>query len=387
MHLFFSVGEPSGDQHAAALINELRAREPSLRVSGFGGPQMQQAGQEQLHPLTNLAVMGIGQVLPLLWTFFRLVRRAGWFFREQRPDVVVLVDFPGFNWWIARQAKKAGIPVLYYLPPQLWAWAPWRIGKVRRFVDRILSGLSFEVDWYRRRGVDVEFVGHPFFDEVARHELDAAFLQSLRRDDVRTVGVLPGSRVQEVERNWPVMLEVIRRLHEQHPDVQFRVPLYKESFRELCAEMMYSDDDRLPIDFFVGRTSEIIEAADCCLMVSGSVSLEMLARRTPAVVLYRAPLLMVVFCKLLITCRYMSLPNLMAGRELMPEFPFVAGADRRAGEMAAILDRWLRSPSELADTRRTLDELGAQVAQPGGIEQAASAILRQTEPAVQRWAA
>ncbi len=347
MHIFFSVGEPSGDQHAAHLIEELRRRQPQLHVSGFGGPRMCAAGYEELYPLTNLAVMGIGHVLPLLWTFFRLLRQASTFLREQRPDVVVLVDFPGFNWWVARKAKQAGIPVLYYMPPQLWAWAPWRIRKVRRFVDRVLSGLNFEADWYRERGIPVDFVGHPFFDEVSRHQLDEPFVQSLRNSG-RTVGILPGSRRLEVERNWPVMLEVIRILHEQHPDVRFRVPLYRESYRELCEESMDSDDVHLPIDFVLGKTSEIIEAADCCLMVSGSVSLEMLARQTPAAVVYRPPWTMVILFWPLITCKFMSLPNLMTGRELLPEFFVLRNPDAHARRIAETLHRWLGSPAELA---------------------------------------
>src|SRR5690606_5128276 len=129
----------------------------------------------------------------------------------ERPDAVVLIDFPGFNWWIARKAKAAGIPVLYYLPPQLWAWGPWRIRKVRKFVDHVLCGLPFEYDWYATRGISAEYVGHPFFDEVADHPLDPEFCRqwtSPGEDGPRTIGILPGSRNHEVHRNWPMMLEI-----------------------------------------------------------------------------------------------------------------------------------------------------------------------------------
>ena len=127
MRIFFSVGEPSGDQHAARLIRALKRRRPDLAISGFGGPKMSEAGCDLDFDLTDLAVVGIFRVIPMLWTFYGLVKRAERLFREKRPDAVVLVDFPGFNWWIARKAKAAGIPVFYYLPPQLWGWAPWRI--------------------------------------------------------------------------------------------------------------------------------------------------------------------------------------------------------------------------------------------------------------------
>ena len=388
MHIYFSVGEPSGDQHGAHLMQELRRRCPHAQFTGYGGPLMEQAGLHKQFQLTDLAVMGIWSVLPLMWTFYKLVRDAGRYFAEHKPDAVVLIDFPGFNWWIARKAKRAGIKVFYYMPPQLWAWAPWRIRKVRKFVDHVLAALPFEAEWYTQRGVDVEYVGHPFFDEVAEHSLDREFcdrLRGLRRlafhtdpaldSRRRLVALLPGSRNMEVRRNFPVMLRVARVLHERHPDVRFPVACYKESQRDHCRLLLSGKYADLPIDLYVGRTSEIIAAADCCLMVSGSVSLELLARGTPAVVLYRGSWLFYVLVKLLVTCRYMSLPNLIAGRKLMPEFPFVARVDRHARKMAAILDRWLRDERALAEVRQEMLRLREDVVQTGGVERAAEAIL------------
>ena len=396
MHIFFSVGEPSGDQHGAELMDTISQRAPGVRFSGFGGPHMEDAGLNSLCRLTDHAVMGVWAVIPLLLTFYRLVQKAGRFLEEQKPDAVVLIDFPGFNWWIARKAKRAGVPVYYYMPPQLWAWAPWRIRKVRRFIDHILAALPFEADWYRDRGVSVEYVGHPFFDEVAEKELDQPFCRKLRndaseaavqdaRDDAaadsdspRILGVLPGSRNQEVRRNFPVMLQVLRNLHARHPGVRFPVACYRESHREFCRELQQSDCPELPIEFHVGRTSEIIETSDCCLMVSGSVSLELLARATPAVVMYRAPLMMFLAGKLLITCRYMSLPNLIAGRIVMPEFPFMGRVNHHARRLEDVLARWIADDFELADAARSLRELRHEVVQTGGIERAADAILRLT---------
>jgi lipid-A-disaccharide synthase len=393
MHIFFSVGEPSGDQHAAELIDELRHRQRNVRISGFGGPLMERAGCERLYPLTDIAVMGFFRILPLLWTFYKLIRQADQFLARERPDAVILIDIPGFNWWIARKAKSHGIPVFYFLPPQLWAWAPWRIEKVRRFVDHVLSGLSFEVEWYRRRGIACEFVGHPFFDEVARHRLDKAYLAALDDEHAPLVGLLPGSRAQEVRGNFPIMLEVVRRLQSSHPQARYRVACYKDVQREMCCQMLADAIRRHPslgevsIVLDVDRTPEIIEAVDCCLIVSGSVSLELLARRTPAVVVYHGTWWLMVLRWIFVTCKYVTLPNLMAGREIMPEFVFSGSYDGPSAQMAGILSRWLSDESERAATVAELDALAASVAQTGGIARAAEYVLERIAPLARQKAA
>lgn len=383
MKIFFSVGEPSGDQHAAHLIEELRARRPELEFEGYGGPRMEQAGCRLHFRLTDLAVMGIWRVLPLLWKFLTLVRQAERSFRESPPDAVVLVDFPGFNWWIARKAKAAGIPVFYYMPPQLWAWASWRVKKVRRFVDCVLSALPFERDWYAARGVNVEYVGHPFFDEVAHRRLDGGFVESLRSGAGRTVGLLPGSRDHEVSRNFPVMLAIVEKLTRRHPDLRFAVACYKESHRDACRQMLDRRGPRLPVELFVGKTSEIIEASRCCLMVSGSVSLEMLARETPAVVMYSVDRITYWIGRMLISCRFMSLPNLIAGRALLPEFLIVGRPGGELAAMTGIVDGWLADPALLALSHRELRRLKEEVVQSGATERAADAILRPLETPAQ----
>lgn len=283
MHLFFSVGEPSGDQHAAHLIREITQRRPNVRISGFGGSEMEHAGCHLLFPLTSMAVMGVFAVLPLIWKFYKLVKEAEAYFDRHKPDVVVLVDFPGFNWWIARKAKARGIPVIYYMPPQLWAWGSWRIKRVRKYIDLVLSGLTFETEWYAERGIPVMYVGHPFFDEVAEYKLDEAFCREWTSTDARTVAILPGSRKHEVQRCWPLLLSTMQRLHARFPDVNFLVANYKEIQRKYCISEYEKLQQPLPVSFFVGKTPEIIEIADSAVMVSGSVSLEMLARRTPHV--------------------------------------------------------------------------------------------------------
>jgi lipid-A-disaccharide synthase len=375
MHIFFSVGEPSGDQHAALLIEALRKRRPDLRVSGFGGPKMEQAGCQLLYPLTNLAVMGFLAVLPRIWQFYQLARKARAYLELHRPEMVVLIDFPGFNWHIAKAAKSLGIPVIYYLPPQLWAWASWRIKKVHKYVDLVLSGLPFEADWYAERGAKVLYVGHPFFDEVSRHPLDTAFITEWTSETGATVALLPGSRGHEVSSCWPLMLEAARRLTERHPQTQFLVANYKESQRQLCRDIYHESELRLPLSFFVGKTQEIIEVADCAIMVSGSVSLELLARNTPATVLYRCSRLTYWIGRALVTIKLFSLPNLIAGRLVMPEHLSVGNPEPAIRALVDDVEKWLSNPGALEQSRSELDAIRKQVFATGATQQVAEVLL------------
>ncbi|QDT34248.1 lipid-A-disaccharide synthase [Thalassoglobus polymorphus] len=375
MHVFLSVGEPSGDQHAAELMREFSRRIPDARFSGFGGPEMQAEGFDCLYQLTDLAVMGIGQVLPLIRKFYGLVQDAKEYLRLQKPDAVVLVDFPGFNWWIARAAKEIGIPVYYYCPPQLWAWAPWRIRKVHRFVDCVLSVLPFEAEWYKKHGVDVEYVGHPFFDEVAEHPLDNRTLAKMASDDLQTIGILPGSRKQEVLRNFPVMLDVMTALYEKHPNIQFQVACYKQWHFDKCSELLNEYGAQLPINLHLNKTAEVIEAADFCLIVSGSVSLELLARKTPAIVMYRGTLMTCILCKALLTVDYMSLPNLIANRAIMPEYPLVRQKSGHIDRMTAELDEWISHPEKVEETRKQLTVIAKAIVETGGVQRAAEVLV------------
>jgi lipid-A-disaccharide synthase len=377
MRLFFSAGEPSGDQHAAHLIQELRARNPEILTEGFGGPEMQKQGCVLQFELTQLAVMGFLRVIPMLAKFRRLVIRAEAFFDESPPDAVVLVDFPGFNWWIAKAAKRRGIPVFYYMPPQLWAWAPWRIRRVRKWVDHVICALPFEYEWYKSRRVNATWVGHPFFDEVAAHRLDADLVAELRasESDGPVIAVLPGSRDHEVDRNFPVMLDVIRKVSERVPNVQWIVGNYRQEHKDECQQMRSDAGAVANMTYHVDRTSEVIEAADCCFMVSGSISLELLARRTPGVVLYRVSRFGRLVARVLMTCRFITLTNLIAEKELMPEF--ISGGDP-ASDVAAIADQlteWCLYPNSLIQCWHEMSALADRTAVTGATERVAELLL------------
>jgi lipid-A-disaccharide synthase len=343
---------------------------------------MVQAGLDLDFDLTQLAVVGVTEVLPKLRDFFRLADQAEGCFRRGEVDAVVLVDFPGFNWHIAKRAKKYGLPVTYYLPPQIWAWGSWRVQKMKRWVDHVLCNLPFERDWFAEQGVPATFVGHPFFDLVADAPLDQRFLKRWETREQVQIAVLPGSRNHEVHRMWPLQLQVIRRLVARFPDIEFLVAALTESHADWCREHMTPEDRRLPIQILSGKTSEIIELADCALMKSGSVSLEMMARHTPAVVMYHVNHLTYFLGKLLVRCKSISLPNLIADEPILPEFVSYGSAHSSSARHSVersteAMSRLIGDPVFRKARQHRLQELSNEFAVPGASERAASWIASQ----------
>jgi lipid-A-disaccharide synthase len=337
---------------------------------------MVQAGLDLDFDLTSMAVMGIAEVIPKLRDFFRLADQAEACFQRGQVDAVVLVDFPGFNWHIAKRAKKYGLPVYYYLPPQLWAWGGWRVHKMKRWVDHVLCNLPFEQAWFASQGVESTYVGHPFFDSVADAELDTRFMHRWGESEQLQVAVLPGSRNHEVHHNWPLQLQVIRRLVTRFPDVEFLVATLKESHADWCRSQLLGTDARLPVHIFTGKTSEIIELSDCALMKSGSVSLEMMARQKPAVVMYHVSHTTYWMAKLLVHCKSISLPNLIADEMVMPEF-ISHGSTRSGSAKRSVEGVTLAMEQLLGDTayrmqqRTKLQSLAGAYARPGASDRAA----------------
>jgi lipid-A-disaccharide synthase len=371
MRIFLSAGEPSGDLHAANLVRALQDLRPDVECVGFGGERLEAAGCRLLYPLSQLAVMWFARVLAHAPVFLRLLSEADRFFRHQRPDAVVLVDYPGFNWWLARRAHFHSIPVFYFVPPQLWGWAGWRVRKMRRWVDHVLCTLPFEPDWYAARGVTAHYVGHPYFDELQRQELDADFVSAQEGRPGRVVGLLPGSRNQEVERNLPTLVRAASHIQEACPDTRFLFACYRPSQRRAVDN--YLRRRPLPAaETHVGRTAEIIHLARACVAVSGSVSLELLYRGRPSAVVYRVGRLDLRVGRLLMTSQYISLVNLLAGQELFPEFL----TDRcPAGAVAGQVVRWLQDAKAYTQVCDELAALRRRVAVPGACLRAAQYIL------------
>ncbi|HVK15426.1 MAG TPA: lipid-A-disaccharide synthase [Fimbriiglobus sp.] len=370
MHLFISAGEPSGDLHGANLIRALGDRQPGLRVTGLGGDRMRAAGADLVFPLADMAAMWVGRVVRNLPTYFKVLRQSDIRIRSDRPDAVVLIDCPGFNWHIAKAAHRAGVPVYYFVPPQLWAWAGWRVSKMQRWVRTVMTALPFEDGWYRDRGVETHYIGHPYFDEIAEQVVDREFVAVQRRAGGPVVALLPGSRNQEVTANFPLMLAAAERVRSAVPAARFLVASFKESQARTARDLLAGTG--LPAEVHVGRTPEIIESADACIAVSGSVGLELMTRLKPTVVVYKVAPFARWVSRQFITCRYISLVNLLADTEVFPEY---LTTRENPDEVAGHVIGWLTRPSAREAVVTTLRQLCDRAAVPGACERAADFLL------------
>ena len=319
------ANEPSGDLLGAALIAALRERLPDARFVGVAGPRMLAEGCETLLPMERLSVMGLVEVLKVLPELLRLRRELVAYFRRLRPDVLIGVDAPDFNLGLERRLRRAGIRTVHMVSPTVWAWRAGRVRQIRRSVDLMLSIFPFEADFLDAREVPVRYVGHPLADAIPL-EVDQAEARAALGLDIRgaeaLVALLPGSRRAEVEELAEPMLETALRCHRERPDLRFVAPMVSESLcRIMEAERQRIAPD-LPLVMVHGRSRQAIAAADVVLTASGTATLEALLLKRPMLVAYRINPVTYHLVKALrlIKVRYAAMANLLAGRELAPEF-------------------------------------------------------------------
>ena len=325
MKVLFSAGDASGELHAAALAEELLRRAPDARLFGLGGPAMEKAGVRLIVPQAELAVGGLVEVLVDLPRIVGAWRRMTRALAEERPDLVILVDSPDFNLPFAKRAKRLGVPVLYYVSPQVWAWRRGRIRKIAARVDRLAVIFPFERDVYAGTGLAVDFVGHPLIDRLAPLLATtdrAAARRALGIDAERPLVVLlPGSRRNEVRRTLPLQLAAAVALHARDPRVGFAVAVAPSISREAVDQALAQV--RLPslLDLTVleGRTHEAIRAADVALSKPGTVTLEVALLGTPQVVTTRVNPWSAWLIRRLVRVSSYTMPNLIAGRAVVPE--------------------------------------------------------------------
>jgi lipid-A-disaccharide synthase len=367
--IMLSAGEASGDRLGAGLARALRRRHPDVELIGMGGDEMAEAGVRLVQHASEVAVVGLLEVLSHLPQIRGAMRRLETCLAEERPDLLVPIDFPDFNLSLARRAGQAGVDVVYFVSPQVWAWRRRRVYRIRRLVRRMLVLFPFEVPFYEEAGVPVSFVGHPVVESLAT--LGAGELR--RRvgldGDGPLVALLPGSRHSEIGRLLPPILGAAARLRRERPEVDFVIPRARTLAESvLAAAVAESGLDRVRVHS--GDYPGLLTACDAGVVASGTASLEAAVAGLPVVVVYRVQPLTYLLGRALVRVDHVALPNLVAGRRLVPEL--VQGdctADNIRRELGRLLD-----PVEAGRIRDGLAGVRERLGGPGAFERAADAV-------------
>jgi len=339
--LFFVAGESSGDIHGSNLIRALRGARPDWSFEGLGGRLMAEAGMVLRHDLAGEAIMGFAEVLRHLRPIRRLFHDTVAHLRDTRPDALVLIDYPGFNLRLAAEAKKIGIPVVYYISPQVWAWKKRRIHTIARLVDLMLVIFPFEEELYRRIGVPCAYVGHPLLDHIAR------YARPETADEEMVIGLLPGSREQELRRIAPVMFEVAAGIRERYPEARFVVPCVSEA----RAEQVRGIAGAFPAELCVGGMYDALSRARFCLVASGTATLETALFCVPMAILYKTSPATYWIARMVVNIEHIGIVNILARRGIVPEF--IQHAASREAILPAALDLIGDTPAR----RQMLDDL------------------------------
>ena len=370
MRILIVTGEASGDLHGAHLAKAIMALEPTTELVGIGGPSMRAAGVNLVPGVPQLDVMGlIG--LSAIRAMLQRVRAIRRVLKAEAWDLVVLIDNPGLNFHFARVAKAAGRRVLYYIAPQLWAWRPGRMKWIQRRVDHVVVILPFEPELYHRAGVRCTFVGHPLLDMVAAH-YDRA---KLRREfdlseSARVVGLLPGSRVSEVEMLLPVLLKAAAQLVLAEPGTQFILAQASSIDDNLIQTLLR--DSPVPVRVVHDRASEVMALSDVLLIASGTATLQAAVVGTPMVLLYKTSPLTYRLARWLITVKWIGLVNLVGGRLIVPELVQEDATDERLCREVLHL---LRDPSAYNEMKEGLRQVRQSLGEPGASSRAAQVVL------------
>jgi lipid-A-disaccharide synthase len=367
MTIYFVAGEVSADNHGAALMRSLRVLDPELKFIGRGGPQMQQvAGAQFKNWIGDAAVLGLWEVLRKYGYFREQFRQTLNEIQESKPDAVVLIDYPGFNLRLARALRRQSqrLKTIYYISPQVWAWNRGRIKRMAHFIDLVLCIFPFETDLYAASGLRAVFVGHPMIERLETQKIDTHRDQNL-------IGLFPGSRSREVRKIFPVMIEAARRLLQLNPTLRFQVAAVSE---ELAREMSEQIADRQAIEITVGQTATIMQRAFVGMVASGSATLEAAFFGMPFVLIYKVAWPTYVAARLVVNVDFLGMPNLLAGKEVVPEFiQHEAKPDSIVKAIRSLMEDSPARDRMISDFDATTSKLGGT----GASERAAQAILEE----------
>jgi lipid-A-disaccharide synthase len=368
------AGEASGDLHGGALAEALLKKAPSLRLIGFGGSAMQRAGVEILFDVSRLGVVGIFEVLLHLKSVWKAYRLAVQTLRSG-VDLLVLIDYPDFNLRLAKAAKRLGIPVVYYISPQIWAWRSGRIKTIAERIDLMLVLFPFEKQIYSAAGVPCEFVGHPLVDEVAsvrlKHSSKSAYLEGVGfSPSGTTVGILPGSRRREVLFLLPEMLQAMGSLSKEIPNLQVLIPVAPSLSKEWIADL--ARPYAIPIRCVEGDFQEVLRASEVVVVASGTATLQTALARTPMVIVYKVSPLTFWIARRLVRLQSVGLVNIVAGAPIVPE---LIQENASAERIQAEVGRLLKDEGARERMKQALKEVAERLGAAGASSRAATIIL------------
>ena len=366
--IFISVAEPSADAHCAGLITALQKTGYHIEFVGVGGPKMTEAGCKLLQITIGKAVM-MYKALSQVGHYYKLIKRVTRFLNSNKVDLLIVCDSPAFNFHIAKAAKKAGIKTLFYVAPQLWAWAGWRIHKLRKCCDKLCCILPFEQDWFGQRGMDVVFVGNPLFDEL---EIDSAGHKKYADFEPRNArfAIMPGSRAAEIDALWRPMQQIALRIKEKYPAATF-VTVAVDTEREQI--LRKAEIAGFECQYTIGSVSDTADASDFAIVASGSATLQVAAVGCPMVIMYQSSwILWQLVGWWLVRTKYLSLVNILSGKELVPEFmPYFTSIE----PIVESIERLLEDTDKLAQLSGELIKLTEPLAEKKARDEVAKTVV------------
>ncbi|GAB3911791.1 lipid-A-disaccharide synthase [Mucilaginibacter boryungensis] len=364
MKYYLVAGEASGDLHGANLMKALKERDPEAEFRYFGGDLMQAQGGRLVKHYADMAFMGFVEVLANLRTIFKNLKACKTDISAWQPDVVILIDFPGFNLKIADFAKAQGFKTCYYISPKVWAWNQKRVLKIKRVVDHMFCILPFEVDFYNKWGMHVDYVGNPLLDAIAAFEPTAGFLKEYHLTGKRIIALLPGSRKQEISRLLPDMLAVTA----QFPHHQFVIagaPSFDKAYYD-----QYVDKQEIPVVF--NATYDLLTHAEAAIVASGTATLETALFNVPQVVVYKGGAISIAIARMVVSIKFISLVNLIMNKLVVKE---LIQEDCNPQQIATELNLLLNDAAYRTQMLTNYDELDVYMGTPGASAKAAELIL------------
>ncbi|MHC4805451.1 MAG: lipid-A-disaccharide synthase [Planctomycetota bacterium] len=366
--IFISAADPSADAHCAGLITALQKSGYDIEFVGVGGPKMAETGCELLQITVGRAVM-IYKAFSQVGHFYRLIKLVTRFLKSNKVDLLIVCDSPAFNFHIAKAAKKAGIKTLFYVAPQLWAWAGWRIRKLRKYCDKLCCILPFEQEWFDQRGMDVVFVGNPLFDEL---EIDSDSHRKYADFESRNArfALMPGSRAAEIDALWRPMQQIALRIKEKCPAATF-VTVAVDTEREQILKK--AEIAGFECQYTISSVSDTVDAADFAIVASGSATLQVAAVGCPMVIMYQTSrILWHLVGWWLVRTKYLSLVNILSGKELVPEFmPYFSSIE----PIAESIEQLLEDTDKLAQLSSELIKLVEPLAEKKACEEVAKIVV------------